>query len=127
VLLLAQDFLHQAAERSGKHVVGMVDAVQEKLLVYPFPGNVRELMNAIERAVALTRYDRLTLDDLPLTIREYPRRVALATSDDPQTLPSLREVEQRHIQRVLRATSGNKTRAARVLGMDRRTLYRKLG
>lgn len=126
VLRLAQHFLERAAESSGKKVNGMLSEVAEKLAAYPFPGNVRELQNAIERAVALARYDRLTVDDLPPRVREHtPTRLVLS-GDDHDDLPTLEEVERRYIQRVLEATDGNKTRAAKILGCDRRTLYRKL-
>ena len=126
VLLLAQHFLEKIAARSAKKVVGISSAAAEKLLAYEWPGNVRELQNCIERAVALTRYDTIVVEDLPEKIREYKSsNIVVATEDASQLLP-MEEVERRYILRVLKTVGGNKTTAAKVLGFDRRTLYRKL-
>jgi DNA-binding NtrC family response regulator len=126
VLLLAQVFLEQQAARAGKPVGTLAPAVAERLLAYRWPGNVRELQNCIERAVALAARDRINLDDLPERIRRGeappspggPRAEALG-------LP-LEEIERRHILQVLDAVRGNRTIAAQRLGLDRKTLYRKL-
>jgi two-component system response regulator HydG len=80
----------------------------------------------MERAVALTSYDRIVVEDLPERIRDYRRSDVLIASQDPSELVSLEEVERRYILRVLESVGGNKTSAARILGLDRRTLYRKL-
>ncbi len=125
-LLLAQYFLERAAKRAKKELTGLVPEAAERILSYPFPGNVRELENAIERAVALARYDRVTVDDLPKKIRESSAVSAVTSSSDPNELPTMEVVERRYIQRVLEAAGGNKTQAAKILGLDRRTLYRKL-
>jgi two-component system response regulator HydG len=93
---------------------------------YDWPGNVRELENCIERAVALARFDRLTLDDLPSKIREHRPSEIYTSSEDPLDLPTMDVVEERYIRKVLASVRGNKTLAAKVLGFDRRTLYRKL-
>ncbi|HEY6560266.1 MAG TPA: sigma-54 dependent transcriptional regulator [Polyangiaceae bacterium] len=126
LLLLAQHFIDRAASRSGKSVVGLVSAAAEKLLSYDWPGNVRELENCMERAVALTRYDQVTVEDLPEKVRNYQSSHVVVASDDPSELLPMQEVERRYIQRVLKSVGGNKTQAAKVLGFDRRTLYRKL-
>lgn len=126
ILLLAQHFLEHYASRAGKPVAGISEPVAERLLTYPWPGNVRELRNAVERAVALTRCDKLTVEDLPERIRTYRSSDLSLGGDDPAELPTMEEVERRYIQHVLQATGGNKTLAARVLGLDRKTLYRKL-
>ena len=126
ILLLAQHFLEQFAARSNKHVVGMSDNVAEKLLSYTWPGNVRELRNAIEHAVALTRYEKIAIEDLPEKIRAYHSSHILVGSNNPTELVPMEEVEKRYILHVLKATGGNRTLAARVLGLDRKTLYRKL-
>jgi two-component system response regulator HydG len=126
VLLLAQRFAERAARSSGRNVVGITPAAAERIYAYSWPGNVRELENAMERAVALTSFDRILVEDLPERIRDYRRSDVLVASQDPSELVSLEEVERRYILRVLESVGGNKTFAARILGLDRRTLYRKL-
>jgi len=126
VLLLAQHFVEQFAIRFGKPVKGLSHSVAEKLLAYDWPGNVRELRNAMERAVALTTYEELTVEDLPEKIRNYRTSQVVPESTDPEELLPMEEVERRYIRHVLRAVGGNKALAARVLGLDRKTLYRKL-
>jgi len=106
--------------------VGIATAAAEKLIDYSWPGNVRELRNAIERGVALTRYEKLAVEDLPEKIRAYRSRNVIIGSNDPAELLSMDEVERRYILHVLESVGGNKTLAARVLGFDRKTLYRKL-
>jgi two-component system response regulator HydG len=87
---------------------------------------VRELQNCIERATALTQHERIVVEDLPETIRGYRRSHVLIATDDPSELVPLSEVERRYILRVLEAVGGNKTSAAQILGVTRKTLYRKL-
>ena len=126
ILLLARHFLRGFALREAKAIRAIGPAAAEKLLAYDWPGNVRELQNCIERAVALGRYDELGPADLPERIREHsPVRLVLGP-DDVAELLSLREIEHRYIARVLSVVDGNKTIAASVLGIDRKTLYRKL-
>jgi two-component system response regulator HydG len=126
VLLLAQHFVKRFATRSDKRVVGFSAPVAERLLAYTWPGNVRELMNCMERSVALTSYEQLVVDDLPERVREFREEHVLVTGSDPEELVPLEEVERRYVLRVLDASGGNKTIAARVLGLDRKTLHRKL-
>ena len=126
VLLLAQNFLERCAARSGKRVLGLSPKAAERLLAYSWPGNVRELQNCIERAIALTSYDQLGVDDLPEKIRSFKTSELLIASLDPSELVSLDEIERRYILRVIEVLGGNKALAAQVLGVDRRTLYRKL-
>jgi two-component system response regulator HydG len=126
VLLLAQHFVDRYATQAGKSVKGIAPAAAERLLAYSWPGNVRELENCIERAIALTSYEQITVDDLPEKIRSYRRSHVLVASDDPAELVPLEEVERRYILRVMEAVGGSKTQAAQVLGVGRRTLYRKL-
>ncbi|HNN92902.1 MAG TPA: sigma-54 dependent transcriptional regulator [Pseudomonadota bacterium] len=126
VLLLAQSFIERFARASDKRITGLSPQAAEKLLAYAWPGNVRELHNCIERAVALTRFESLAVDDLPERVRNYRASHVLVASDDPSELVPMEEVERRYITRVLEATHGNKTLAARILGFDRKTLYNKL-
>jgi len=125
-LLLAQYFLERAAQRSNRPVTRIGRLVAEKLTDYDWPGNVRELENCMERAVALARFDEVTVEDLPEKVRQFQPTEFQNMSSNPLELPSMEEVEERHIRRVLTAVGGNKTLAAKVLKLDRRTLYRKL-
>ncbi|MBN1421640.1 MAG: sigma-54-dependent Fis family transcriptional regulator [Planctomycetes bacterium] len=126
VLLLAKRFVDRFAALSGKTVIDIATPAAERLLAYPWPGNVRELRNCIERAVALTRYDRIAVEDLPAKIADHADRSPLAESANPSEMVSMEEVERRYIAHVLRTVGGNKSVAARILGLDRKTLYRKV-
>ena len=123
---LPRQFLEEFGARSSKAVTGLSEAVAERLVSYPWPGNVRELRNAIERAVTLTRYNRLGIEDLPERIRCYQPSHVIVGYEDPAELLPMEEIEKRYIGHVLKSTGGNKSLAARVLGFDRKTLYRKL-
>ena len=127
VLLLAQHFARQLAQRTGRPALGISRAAAEKLGDYGWPGNVRELENAIERAAALADHDHILAEDLPERIRSHRKTDLLLAGDDPATLVPLEVIERSYVARVLEATAGNKTLAARILGVDRKTLYRKLG
>jgi DNA-binding NtrC family response regulator len=126
ILYLAQRFLARYSERAGKPIRGFSPAVAEKLLAYVWPGNVRELQNVMERAVALTRFEEIAVDDLPEKIRRYEKTTVLTEGEDAMSLVPLDEVERRYILRVLEAMGGRRTDAAKVLDIDRKTLYRKL-
>ena len=125
-LLLAHEFLSRFATHAAKNVEDLSDPVAERLLNYSWPGNVRELRNVIERAVALTRHDKLVVDDLPEKIQNFRSSQVFIGGQDPSELVPLEEIEQRYILHVLDAADGNKTVASRILGLDRKTLYRKL-
>jgi two-component system response regulator AtoC len=126
VLFLAQHFVKQYSQNTTKKVVGLSLPVAEKLMAYIWPGNVRELQNCIERAVAFTRFGELTVDDLPEKIRDYRSTDLSIPGVGPQEVLTMDEVERRYITRVLKQLDGNKSTAAELLGLDRRTLYRKL-
>ncbi|MEM6955910.1 MAG: sigma 54-interacting transcriptional regulator [Myxococcota bacterium] len=125
VVLLAQHFLDASAKEAGRDVLDIGERAAERFLEYDWPGNVQELKTAVTRAVDLARYDQITIEDLPEAIRRGGGRVAVVTRS-PAEMPTLETLEKRYVKQVLEATSGNKTRAAKVLGVDRRTLYRKL-
>jgi two-component system response regulator HydG len=97
---------------------------QHLLLAYHWPGNVRELMNVLERGVALCQGELIAEDDLPQHVRE--RRPADFLGAAVARRMTLAELEREFIERVLEDEAGNKTRAAQRLGLDRKTLYRKL-
>jgi DNA-binding NtrC family response regulator len=125
VLVLAQHFVRAFAEKGRKEVTGVAASAAEKLLAYAWPGNVRELQNVIERAVALTRYTQLTTEDLPEKVL-HPSATQRAADADEAVLLAMEDLERQHILRVLRAVGGHRTQAAKILGLDRKTLYRKL-
>ncbi|MFQ5657253.1 MAG: sigma-54-dependent transcriptional regulator [Candidatus Methylomirabilales bacterium] len=122
ISLLAAHFLRKYAEENNKAISHISLEAVALLEEYDWPGNVRELENAIERAVALTSNPVLLPEDLPTRLKkedlEGPRRDLLT---QPLTL---RELERRHIERVLRGVKGNKKLAAELLGINRKTLYR---
>ncbi len=124
VLVLAQHYVQAFASKSKKEVTGISTSAAEKLVAYSWPGDVRELENVIERAVALTRYAQLTAEDLPEKVLN-PSASHKADDDDTVLLP-MEDIERQHILRVLRAVGGHRTQAAKLLGLDRKTLYRKL-
>lgn len=126
ILLLAQHYLKQFSQAIEKPINTIESSAAEKLLSYPWPGNVRELRNVIERAVALTVSPQITVDDLPEKIIKHSTKQLVFAGDDPSSLQPLAEVERRYILHVLDVCRNNRTSTAHVLGMDRKTLYRKL-
>ena len=126
VLLLAEHFVRRFAASTGKRVLSIAPEAQRKLAAYDWPGNVRQLENAMERAVALTRGHEIVPRDLPEKVEAFDGSRHAADEVDLENLLTLGQVERRQIERALRQAHGNKTRAAKALGIDRRTLYRKL-
>lgn len=125
--MLAHHFLQKYAKH-GSHVRGFTPETMALLKRYHWPGNVRELENAVERAVSLSHGPLLLPEDLPEAIRADPDPSAMHKESrgdaDSEALLTLDEVEKRHLSRVLKETRGNKVKAAKILGIDRRTLYR---
>jgi DNA-binding NtrC family response regulator len=124
--LLVDAFLKKCAEARGKRVQGVSEAALALLVDYAWPGNVRELENVVERAVTLSRGDKIMPEDLPPAIQGARGDRRILDEAAERTLP-LEEVEKEYILRILEKTGGNKYQAAHILGIDRKTLYRKLG
>jgi DNA-binding NtrC family response regulator len=118
--LLVADFLQNACGRAGRRVE-LTPAAVEALTAYAWPGNVRELENTVERLVLFSRGSVIDLPDLPPPFQAALPDIAERLFDG---LPSLEEVERRYLLHVLERVGGNRTRAAEVMGIDRRTLYR---
>ena len=125
--LLAQHFLSTFAEKNRKQIKGFTPQAMDQLLKYGWPGNVRELMNAVERAVVLSRSEYLDEQDLPLVIKDAlsEEQETLSRDTVPANLP-LENVEKATILKTMEATEGNKSEAARRLGITRKTLHKKL-
>ncbi len=121
--LLAYYFLKRHALAMGKRIDDIEPEALERLVEHDYPGNVRELSNIIERGVALARTTDLTLADLPRALRESRARVV---DDAPAPVRTLEEQEALQIRQALEQTSGNRTQAARLLGIDRVSLWRKI-
>jgi two-component system, NtrC family, response regulator HydG len=126
ILKLASFFLERFSKGAGRERVTLSPAVAEKLLNYDWPGNVRELENCMERVVTMARFDQVSVEDLPEKIRTHRRELSLHVPDPTAHVPTVDEIERRHILHVIKLVDGNKSRAAQLLGLDRRTLYRKL-
>ena len=125
--LLAQSFLHELAKENNKQVNSITPDALEGLMNYRWPGNVRELRTAIEHSVVLARGDRITFRDLPVNVRNGnvagdPSKPGPA----PKNNLSVKEAEKQLIIRALKESDGNRTKAAKKLGLSRRTLHRKL-
>src|SRR5437588_1588164 len=127
--LLAAHFLRKHTP-AGQTPPALSDGARRCLVNYPWPGNVRELENAVERAVTLNQGGPVTPADLPAKVcaPAAEARQTPAPVDDPAHLfaglPSIEEMERRFLLHVLEATGGNRKRAAEILGINRRTLYR---
>jgi DNA-binding NtrC family response regulator len=118
--LLIAAFLKAACRRAGRQIELSPGAI-DVLLAYDWPGNVRQLENTVERIVLFSRGSVVGPDDIPTVLQNVRRDTPTGLFED---LPSLEEVERRYLEHVLHAVGRNRTRAADVLGIDRRTLYR---
>jgi transcriptional regulator with PAS, ATPase and Fis domain len=118
--LLISRFLDDAGAKAGRSRTLSSEAL-DALIRYSWPGNVRELRNTIERLAVFSRGAMIEASDLPADIVASKRTPPASSAAD---LPTLDEVERRYVLQVLEAVGGNRTRAAEVLGVDRRTLYR---
>lgn len=120
VPLLAAEFLNEYCLREGKKVVIPTD-IMEMLQRYPWPGNVRQLRNVIERAVVLAPEGAITPRELPPEMLQFKKHQALGVS-----LKTLKELEIQAIRKALSHCGGNKSKAAKVLGISRKSFYKKL-
>ena len=132
--LLAANFIKEFAIKNGKVVTGINDEAMEYLLKYDWPGNVRELRTTIEHAVVFCKGDTITARDLPLFIRQ-PNRPEITSDSNTSTKPqinapdsplTIKEAEKQLIINALNECGGNRTLAAKRIGISRRTLHRKL-
>ena len=121
---LCAHFLQKFGREQGKQIDGVSPAVQSVLCEYEYPGNVRELENILERAVALTRGPTISEEDLPPDLQQ--QRVLLRRRKGPHEFLTLEENEREYILWVLERANQNKSRAAEILGIDRVSLWRKL-
>ncbi len=117
--LLAGHFLQHFSDHSGKKIEEIKPEVMRILMNYPWPGNIRELENAMEHAVILARGEHIEVDDLPAYLREK-------STTHPSGGETMADLEKEHLRRVLKQCQGNKIEAARRLKISRSTLYRKL-
>ena len=124
--LLAQHFLSMFSETNRKQIKGFTPQAMDRLLKYDWPGNVRELMNGVERAVVLSRSEYLDEEDLPMMLRNASFSGEILAKDAVLGDMPLDEVEKASVLKTLKLTDGNKSEAARRLGITRRTLHKKL-
>jgi len=124
--LLIHYFLQQAAEKYGKPIEGLEPEVQQVLMSYGWPGNVRQLRNVLENMVVMSTRPKLGLDTLPAEVR--PSRGAESSVGGMKNLVgiSIEQAEKELIRNTLEMTEGNREQAARILGIGERTLYRKI-
>jgi len=122
---LARHFLERFAAREGRQVSTIDREAFAALLGHDYAGNIRELENLLEGAASLCRDGVIRLEDLQWLPSRAPGRFEASSEPEGTGMPNLRALEERHIRRVLKLAGGNKSRAARLLGISRRTLYRK--
>lgn len=126
LFLLAEYFLQNSRAALSKGVRNISREAAEKMVNYPFPGNVRELENVIDLGVAHASSPEISVYGLPDSIRRYRGHGKELLEKSAQELITVAELEERYVAHVLRTLEGNKAKAANVLQMDRKTLYRKL-
>ncbi len=125
IMLLANHFLKYFAEQHKKPIKGFAIEAMEKLLKYPFPGNVRELENAVERAVVMGKGEEIQPWDLPEEINADAFKVMNEMESYENLSKAIKDFERQYITKVLEETKGNKSLAAKLLGVSRKTLWEK--
>lgn len=125
--LLAGQFLHELSQANGKSIGGIADECLATMMAYDWPGNIRELRNAIERAVVVCNGPQLTSADLPVMAKgRASSAVGRGASFEVLLGASLDQVERELVERTMSFVDGNKTRAAEILGVSLKTLYNRL-
>ncbi|PKN29225.1 MAG: two-component system response regulator [Deltaproteobacteria bacterium HGW-Deltaproteobacteria-21] len=124
--LLAQQFLQTFSEKNNKTIKGFTPQAMDRIIRHDWPGNVRELMNAVERSIVLSRSEYLGEEDLPLVPLEPKTESCPQAAENMDGDLSLDEIEKAAIIKVLDSSNGNKSEAARRLGITRKTLLKKL-
>jgi len=122
--LLVQHFISKFGQGQKKSITGISEDAMKILLNYPWPGNVRELENVIQRAITLSQHDKILLEDLPVSMVEKTKENLIEKAF--QQKYTVDQLEKEYIKKVLIEVGGNKSKAAEILGFDRKTLYRKL-
>ena len=126
ISLIAEHYIQLFSAQFKRQARGLDAQVEQRLLSYPWPGNVRELKNCMERAVAMCETETIGMQDLPERILTFAASPFVPSPEQSAELLSMDEVERRYVLQVLEAVNGSRAEAARTLGFDRRTLYRKL-
>ena len=124
IILLVANFVYQTCRQTQKAIKKISSSVKVLLLDYPWPGNIRELKNVIESAVMVSDDEYLTLSDLPMHLQQY----ATNHRDEigAKAIRNITEAEREIIEQALKESNGNKAKAAELLGISTRTLYRKI-
>ncbi len=122
--LLIKHFIYQFNREMKKNVTGVSEEALRILLNYSWPGNVRELENVIQRAITLSQHEEILPQDLPPPLLQKEEEMLFEKAIEKRL--TLDQLEKEYIKRVLIETGGNKSKAAEILGLDRKTLYRKL-
>jgi DNA-binding NtrC family response regulator len=122
--LLVEHFVERFGREPGKRVSGVSKEALKALVSYAWPGNVRELENVIQRAITLCRHEVILPEDLPASLLQESKEDLLDKGIREKY--TMDQLEKEYVRKVLIAVGGNKSKAAQILGFDRKTLYRKL-
>ncbi len=126
VPLLVDYFFHKIVKKTKKEIHSIAKEAMDILINYNWPGNIRQLENVMERAVALTNNKVLLVSDIPGEIYQGNKDETVMEPVGPRNFPSLEEMKLNYIEQILKHTNGNQNMAADILGIDRKTLYRIL-